>query len=74
MMMHLHGGDWVKIKYALRKIGAPTSAAQLGLTKYEVVKALTTAHTVRPERYTILGESGLNREAAEKLARDTGVI
>ena len=32
------------------------------------------AHAIRPERYTILGESGLTWEAAEKLAKITGVI
>jgi len=35
---------------------------------------LTMAKKVRPERYTILGESGLSKEAAERLARVTGVI
>jgi len=32
-----------------------------------MVKALTIAHTIRPERYTILGEKGFSEEAAEKI-------
>jgi glycerol-1-phosphate dehydrogenase [NAD(P)+] len=32
------------------------------------------AHEIRPERYTILGETGLTMDAAKKLAKTTGVI
>jgi glycerol-1-phosphate dehydrogenase [NAD(P)+] len=74
MMMYLHGGDWQKVQSALRTIGAPTSAAELGVTSEEVVNALVLAHTLRPDRYTILGDNGLTREAAERLASRTGVI
>ncbi|MEA3558720.1 MAG: NAD(P)-dependent glycerol-1-phosphate dehydrogenase, partial [Candidatus Thermoplasmatota archaeon] len=34
---------------------------------------LLKAHSIRPERYTILG-NGLEERAAEKIARITGVI
>lgn len=74
MMMYLHGGDWMKIRDALKIIGAPISAKGLGVTDEEVVRALVMAHEIRKDRYTILGESGLTKEAAEKLARITGVI
>ena len=74
MMAKLHRLPWRKIRAVLRKIGAPTTAKELGLKDIEIIKALTLAHKIRPERYTILGERGLTWEAAEKLARDTGVI
>jgi glycerol-1-phosphate dehydrogenase [NAD(P)+] len=74
MMMYLHGGDWRRVKNALLTIGAPTSARELGVTKSEVVKALELAHTIRPDRYTILGDNGLAPDAAERLASVTGVI
>jgi len=74
MMMYLHGGDWQKIQGALRTVGAPTTANELGVSAEEVVKALVLAHTLRPERYTILGDNGLTRDAAERLAKRTGVI
>jgi glycerol-1-phosphate dehydrogenase [NAD(P)+] len=74
MMMYLHGGDWQRVHGALRTIGAPTTAKELEVTSEEVVKALVLAHTLRPERYTILGDNGLTREAAERLAKRTGVI
>ena len=74
MMMYLHGGDWQRVQSALRTIGAPTSAKELGVTSEEIVNALVLAHTLRPERYTILGDNGLTRDAAERLASRTGVI
>ncbi len=74
MMMYLHGGDWRRIKNALLTIGAPTTARELGVTREEVVRALVMAHSIRPDRYTILGDNGLSREAAERLASNTGVV
>lgn len=74
MMMRLHRGDWRRLKDALEKIGAPTTAAQLNFSKEEIICAMTKAHRIRPDRYTILGESGMSRETAEKTARETGVI
>ena len=71
---YLHGANWELIKEVLRKIGAPTTAKELGIEPKYVVDALTNAHTIRPERYTILGESGLTKEAAERVATVTGVI
>jgi glycerol-1-phosphate dehydrogenase [NAD(P)+] len=74
MMMYLHGGDWRGLKNALLTIGAPTTARELGVTNDEVVRALVMAHSIRPERYTILGDNGLSREAAERVASGTGVV
>ena len=74
MMMYLHGGDWRRLRTALDAIGAPTTARELGVSADEVVGALVHAHRIRPERYTILGDNGLSREAAERLATVTGVI
>ncbi len=73
MMMYLHGGDWKMIRDTLKKIGAPTTARELGVEDEEIIQALTMAHRIR-DRYTILGVRGLTREAAENLARITGVI
>jgi glycerol-1-phosphate dehydrogenase [NAD(P)+] len=74
MMMYLHGGDWRRLKTVLMTIGAPTTARELGATNDEIVQALMIAHSVRPDRYTILGDNGLTREAAERLATTTGVV
>lgn len=74
LMMHLHGGDWKRIRDALRQIGAPTTAKELGIPKAKIIEALTTCHKLRPERYTILGESGLTKDAAVRLGKATGVF
>ncbi len=74
LMMHLHGGDWESIRGALGDIGAPTNAKELGVPAKKMIEALTTCHKLRPDRYTILGESGLTKNAAEKLCKATGVL
>lgn len=74
MMAYLHKLNWRKIRDTLKKIGAPTKAEDLGITSDQVIEALTIAHKIRPERYTILGEKGLTKEAAKNLAKITGVI
>lgn len=73
MMMALHGGDYKRMQRALATVGAPTTIRQLGITKEQMVEALTTAHKVRPDRYTILGDQGIMPEAAERLMETTGV-
>ncbi len=74
MMMYLHGGDWKFIRETLKTIKAPVNAYELGIEPEYIIKALTKAHTIRKERYTILGDRGLTEAAATKLARKTGVI
>lgn len=74
IMAYLHGLRWERIRDALKRVRAPTNAYELGIEPEYIVKALTIAHTIRPERYTILGREGLTWEAAEKAAKITGVI
>jgi len=74
MMMYLHGGDWNRIRSALRRIGAPVNARELGVNEEQVIEALLSAHQIRKDRFTILGHSGLTRRAAERIAEITEVI
>lgn len=74
MCAYLHGANWQLIKGFLQKIGAPTTAKELGIEPEYILKALTMAHSIRPERYTILGESGLTKDAALRVATITGVV
>ena len=71
---YLQGSNWEAIREFLQEIGAPSTAKELNVTPEQVVTALTMAHSLRPERYTILGETGVTEAAAEKVARATGVI
>jgi glycerol-1-phosphate dehydrogenase [NAD(P)+] len=72
---YLHEGEkgqWRDIRDALDRIGAPTTAADLGVDDATFLEAFTTAHAIR-DRYTILG-NGVSEEAAVETCRVTGVI
>lgn len=73
MMAKLQGQDWKGIAGALKSVGAPTTARQIGLDREDLIEALMTAQGLRPERYTILEEAGMSRRRAAALARVTGV-
>lgn len=74
MMAKLQGHDWRKIKKTLKDVGAPTTAKQIGLNSDMIIKALTIAQELRPERYTILKEIKMTSKKAENLAKSTSVI
>ena len=74
MMMYLHGGDWKAIKSSLEAVQAPTKASQIGISDEDIIDALVMAHKIRPERYTILGDNGISKDAAYELAYKTEVI
>jgi len=75
MTEYLHSGEhgeWQNVRDALATIGAPTTAAELGIDEETVIEALTTCHEIR-DRYTILGD-GMDERAAREAATMTGVI
>jgi len=74
MMAYLHKMDWKRIKENLQKVGAPTTAEELGIEPEHIIEALMRARRIRPERYTILEEKRLSRNSAKKLAKATGVM
>ncbi|MBO3839350.1 MAG: sn-glycerol-1-phosphate dehydrogenase [Thermoproteota archaeon] len=74
MMSKLHNCDWERVRETLLAVKAPVAAKDINVSEKKIIEALTIAHTIRPERYTILGDKGLTRKAAEELARSTMVI
>jgi glycerol-1-phosphate dehydrogenase [NAD(P)+] len=64
--MYLHGGDWRGIRTSLKKIGAPTTPKEMGISDETAARALVLARTIRPERFTIL-DMGVTEEVAEEL-------
>lgn len=74
IMAYLHDLDWKAIRLIMQKLGLPIKARDLGLSEEEVIRALKTAHSIRPERFTILGKEGLTHEAAIRAVETTGVI
>jgi len=73
IMAYLHGINWKRIKRIAGIIGLPTSLRQANIDVDLALEALTTAHSLRPDRYTILG-SGLSREAAKRALEDVELI
>ena len=47
---------------------------QVNIADEDIIEALMMAHNIRPERYTILGDNGISKEAAYELAYKTEVI
>ena len=74
MMNCLYGANWKRMRDTLKRVGAPVTAAELGLGDGDVVEALELAGTIRRERYTILQKLRLSRKDCENVARTTGVI
>jgi len=72
--MYLQGGDWIKLKETYKKIGVQTKASEYGISDDIAIKALSIAHRLRPQRYTILGETDLSTRVAEKALKITGII
>ena len=64
----LQGGDWEGIRDSLKKIGAPTTPAEIGVDDETAVAALLAAQAIRPERFTIL-DMGLTEESARDLVK-----
>lgn len=71
---YLHNADWKRIRKTLIKIGAPTTAKELGVKSSNIIKALELAPTIRPERYTILHKLDLDQKGYRKAAKITGII
>ncbi len=74
LMLNLYGDDWECIREVMKKLKLPRSAKELNISEDSCISALVNAHKIRRERYTILGDNGLNRKAAEAVARATHVI
>jgi len=74
MMAKLQGQDWKKIAKALKDVGAPTTAKQIGLKSEILAEALKIAQDLRPERYTILKEVEMTEKRAISLAKSTKVL
>ena len=74
MIAYLHDLDWEEMRNIFMILDLPVRARDLNIAGEDIIKALTIAHTIRPERYTILGKDGLTYEAAVRIAEKTGVL
>jgi len=74
IMAKLHDLDWELIVRTLKNVNAPTSASEINISEKNMVDALLIAKKLRPERYTILNKTKLNRDLAYKLLKTVKVI
>ncbi|GGP20410.1 glycerol-1-phosphate dehydrogenase [Thermocladium modestius] len=74
VMAYLHGLNWRRIKRVMQELGIPVKLADIGIDKETALQALTMAHTIRPDRYTILGTDGITRKAAEAALEATELV
>jgi len=74
LISKLQGQNWKQIVKALKDVGAPTTAKEIGLKPEVLAKALTIAQSLRPERYTILKEVDMTEKKALSLAKSTKVL
>jgi len=74
LISKLQGQNWKQIVKALKDVGAPTTAKEIGLKPEVLAKALTIAQSLRPERYTILKEVDMTEKKAISLAKSTKVL
>jgi glycerol-1-phosphate dehydrogenase [NAD(P)+] len=70
----MQGLDWQVVRKALKDVRAPTTAKEIDVSDEQVVEALTSAASIRPDRYTILSEFKMDAKKARELAEETGVI
>jgi len=61
------------IRKMLENLNVPITPNPIGISHEEVIKALTHAHKLRPERYTILHKQPLKTCDAKKLLEESGV-
>lgn len=81
LIAYLQGLEWRTVKRGLEEIGAPVTAAEIGLTDQAVIRTLTKSRKInefrlleRPDFYTILMERSISSDTAKEIATRTGVI
>ncbi|HEX5186414.1 MAG TPA: sn-glycerol-1-phosphate dehydrogenase [Nitrososphaeraceae archaeon] len=74
IMARLHDLDFEEIISVLENVKAPIKASQINVTEKEVIQSLIMAQELRPDRYTILSKTKLDKKSAYELARSTKVI
>lgn len=73
IMSYLQDRGWKMVRDALKEVGAPTTAKELGIPQDMIIQALLDANGVR-KRHTILDERPMTRELAIKACKATGVF
>ena len=73
-MSKLYDMDFESIISVLENVKAPVKANQMNLTEKDIIQSLIMAKDLRPERYTILSKTKLDKKSAYELAKSSKVI
>jgi glycerol-1-phosphate dehydrogenase [NAD(P)+] len=73
-MSKIHGLDHEIIIKTLENIGAPTTAKEIDVAEEQIIKSLLIAQFLRPERYTILNKTKMDKDSARAVAKSVNVI
>lgn len=74
IMSKLYDMDFEKIISVLENVKAPVKANQIKVTENDIIQSLIMAQDLRPDRYTILSKTKLNKKSAYELAKSVKVI
>jgi glycerol-1-phosphate dehydrogenase [NAD(P)+] len=74
IMSKLYDMDFEKIISVLENVKAPVKANQIKVTEKDIIQSLIMAQDLRPDRYTILSKTKLNKKSAYELAKSVKVI
>jgi glycerol-1-phosphate dehydrogenase [NAD(P)+] len=74
IMSKLYDMDFEQIISVLENVKAPVKANQIKVSEKDVIQSLIMAQDLRPDRYTILSKTKLNKNSAYELAKSAKVI
>ncbi len=74
IMSKLYDMDFENITSVLENVKAPVKANQINLSEKDIIQSLIMAQDLRPERYTILSKTKLDKKSAYELAKSAKVI
>ncbi|MEM0351146.1 MAG: iron-containing alcohol dehydrogenase [Archaeoglobaceae archaeon] len=67
-------GNWIAVKNALKKAGAPVRVQEIGISKEQAIEALLYAKKIRRKRFTILEALNPTRDDFEQILQVTGIV
>jgi len=70
----LHNEGWEKRRDFIKRIGLPAKCSDIDITPDDFLKALESASSMRPDRYTILEKLSLDKAGYRRILAPTGIL
>ncbi len=71
---HYGSGNPDAVRTLLKRIGAPISIAEIGLSRSDLERVAVKIRGIRPHRYTILEDLNLGKKEFLQAARESGIV